>query len=449
MCQVSGRKTDFVSFTSKASDCHRFPHMVSTNHPTIGMDTPTWRGAYDRFLILPQGRINMVTLPPFAALAERGIPERDLWRFSWGLREEFDPVWDMVLEHSTGYSGSFARQVTLNQQSLSDTLTADLVAALEQSAREEAVVLVGSGVLLEAEESHSVTLRYDGEGYVTKTGRMSRGDLFALTKAGKFVATLTAHHGVNTDADHPQPALWTLGPIEQQSGPQRFPRLHADNLKMTISGRHLSNDAHVIVDGRRAEAALSLEGNDVLTIELAKAPEVGMHLLQLQTAGGLLSNDFIFHVTKEATPQSRLTLGEMMHSKGWGQLLGDWVDAGTLGEFRVSLNWKVKNQLLELTTTDQNGPTVAFISVSQTTGDVVHSGTSPDGTSTSGRWDLSAKDGPKMTGQYLSNSGANGDLIFQLLPKDNNAMVFKVGAQRTSDIEMVRKQHTRGSARSL
>ena len=24
-------------------DCHRFPHLVSTNHPTIGMDTPTWR----------------------------------------------------------------------------------------------------------------------------------------------------------------------------------------------------------------------------------------------------------------------------------------------------------------------------------------------------------------------------------------------------------------------
>ena len=115
-------------------DCHRFPHMVSTNHPTIGMDTPTWRGAYDRFLILPQGRIYMVTLPPFAALAEQGIPERELWRFSWGLREEFDPVWDMVLEHSTGFSGSFARQVTLSKQSLADDTTIDLLAALEHPA---------------------------------------------------------------------------------------------------------------------------------------------------------------------------------------------------------------------------------------------------------------------------------------------------------------------------
>ena len=139
-------------------DCHRFPHMVSTNHPTIGMDTPTWRGAYDRFLILPQGRINMVTLPPFAALAEQGIPERELWRFSWGLREEFDPVWDMVLEHSTGFSGSFARQVTLSKQSLADDTTMDLLAALEQSAQEEAIELVGNGVFLGAKKPQSEAL---------------------------------------------------------------------------------------------------------------------------------------------------------------------------------------------------------------------------------------------------------------------------------------------------
>ena len=36
-------------------DCHRMPYWVSTNTPGSGMDTPTWRGAYDRFLILPQG----------------------------------------------------------------------------------------------------------------------------------------------------------------------------------------------------------------------------------------------------------------------------------------------------------------------------------------------------------------------------------------------------------
>ena len=31
-------------------NCHRMPFLVSTNTPGTGMDAPTWRGAYDRFL---------------------------------------------------------------------------------------------------------------------------------------------------------------------------------------------------------------------------------------------------------------------------------------------------------------------------------------------------------------------------------------------------------------
>lgn len=430
-------------------DCHRFPHMVSTNHPTIGMDTPTWRGAYDRFLILPQGRINMVTLPPFAALAEQGIPERELWRFSWGQREEFDPVWDMVLEHSTGFSGSFARQVTLSQQSLNDPITEDIVAALEQSAREEAVVLTGTGVILAKGESQSVSVRFDGEAYTTAVGRMSREDLFGMAKSGKFVGTLTAHHGVNTDADHPQPAIWTLSPIEQQSGPQQFPKLHASNLKMTISARHIGDSAHVIIDGRRAKATVGVESKETLSIELVEAPDVGMHLLQLQSPGGLLSNDFIFHVTSDNDSQAKPTLGELVSANGWQRLLGDWVDVGTRGEFRLSLNWKVQNQLLEMTTIDQNGPTVAFITVDNKTGNVLHSARSPSGASTTGQWDFAAPEGPKMTGRFLSNEGVSGELDFQLLPTGENAMIFKVGAQQTSGIQMIRKQQARNLRSSL
>ena len=41
-------------------NCHRMPYWVSTNTPGSGMDAPTWRGAYDRFLILPQGRLNII-----------------------------------------------------------------------------------------------------------------------------------------------------------------------------------------------------------------------------------------------------------------------------------------------------------------------------------------------------------------------------------------------------
>jgi len=52
------------------------PFWVSTNTPGTGMDAPTWRGAYDRFLILPQGRVNVIDLPFYHPLAEEGIPEK-------------------------------------------------------------------------------------------------------------------------------------------------------------------------------------------------------------------------------------------------------------------------------------------------------------------------------------------------------------------------------------
>jgi YVTN family beta-propeller protein len=41
-------------------NCHRMPFWVSTNTPGTGMEAPTWRGAYDRCLILPQGRLNLI-----------------------------------------------------------------------------------------------------------------------------------------------------------------------------------------------------------------------------------------------------------------------------------------------------------------------------------------------------------------------------------------------------
>ena len=423
-------------------DCHRFPHMVSTNHPTIGMDTPTWRGAYDRFLILPQGRINMVTLPPFAALAEQGIPERELWRFSWGQREEFDPVWDMVLEHSTGFSGAFARQVTLNEQSIADDLTLDLVRSLEQSAREGAIILTGHGVFTGEQIAQTVSLRYQGSAYSSKHGRYSQEELFAKAKTGQFVGTLTAHHGTKSDADHPQPAIWTLGPIQEQSGPQRFPVLHSNKSSMTLSGRYIDADSYIIVNGRRVSGAVELKSDEVLIVELAENPAAGMHLLQLQTPGGLISNDFIFHVTETPQPAPRPTLGEIVENGGWNTLLGDWVDVGTRGEFRLSLNWKIKNQLLELTTIDQNGPSISVIRVDPKSHQIVHAGTNYVGTTTTGKWDFSAREGPKLAASFVTLAGVKGELNMQLVPQRDNAMVLRVGAQQMANVQLMRKPYS-------
>lgn len=302
-------------------DCHRMPFLVSTNTPGTGMDAPTWRGANDRWLILPQGRLNIIDFDFYRRVAERGIPERRVWQFSWAGRRRFDPVWDMVLEGSTGFSGAFARQVTVNEASIDDEITHDLLDALEQSAGEGATVLQVTGAFLDDRTANPVVLQYDvsiGDGaYVAIEASQddddkienrddrtfwSREELISLASHGSFLGTFTALHGVLTDFESPQPAIWTVGPIEAQRGRQDFPILYSKNHRMTVSGRHIHDDAFLVVDGRRVSGTIHVtnDADEKIQIQLATLPKEGMHLLQVQNPDGLLSNDFIFHVTANA-----------------------------------------------------------------------------------------------------------------------------------------------------
>ncbi len=314
-------------------DCHRMPFLVSTNTPGSGMDAPTWRGAYDRWLILPQGRLNIIDFDFFERIARQGIPERNLWQFSWAGRRRFDPIWDMVLENSTGFSGAFARQVTLSKATVGEELTTDLLSALETAAQEGAVQLQVHGVLLRGVKSMQVALHYDpsieGGSYVQVGGKKrvrrktslevgadsaveyptySPQRLAALAAKGQFVGTFTAQQGVWSNVEHPQPGLWTRGPIEQQRGHQVFPILFGDLRTMEISGRHIAKDAHVYVDGHRVEGKVTLGEDDDLSIELLELPNEGMHLVQVQNVEGMFSNDFIFHVV--ADEAAAMTLRE-------------------------------------------------------------------------------------------------------------------------------------------
>lgn len=269
------------------------------------MDAPTWRGAYDRFLILPQGRLNIVEFPFYREVAERGQSEKEIWKFSWGGRERFNPVWDMVLEGSTGYSGAFARQVTLNTTSAKKELTADLLRALETAASDGGVVLEGEGVFLEKGKANPVELQFDNGVYLIKAGdrkAFTREELVSHAQMGTFVGTLTGRHGEKADVESPQPALWTLGTIHEQRGAQEFPILHTDNHTMTISGRYFDKSASIYVDGHRTKASIEVTGGeqDKVLITLDELPKDGMHLIQVQAKNGLFSNDFIFHVARDA-----------------------------------------------------------------------------------------------------------------------------------------------------
>jgi YVTN family beta-propeller protein len=281
-------------------DCHRMPFLVSTNTPGTGMDAPTWRGAYDRWLILPQGRLNIIDFDFYRNVAEKGAPERSVWQFSWAGRKRFDPVWDMVLEGSTGFSGTFARQVTLNKTSIEESLSLQLLDSLEQSAREGGIVLEADGAWLQSKKGQAVNLQFDGENYVETSGTRNvytRADLITFASSGEFIGTFTGQMGSTVDLKHPQPALWTLGAIERQSGRQRFPVLHAEKKVMGMSGRHFGESAHLIIDGRRVEGKIEIQQEkNLVLVSFTDLPSLGMHLLQVQNPNGLFSNDFIFYV---------------------------------------------------------------------------------------------------------------------------------------------------------
>ena len=154
----------------------------------------------------------------------------------------------MVLEGSTGFSGSLGRQVTINSTNTEDSLSKDLLDALELSSSEGAIVLQVEGLILEEGKGRRqianlrpVILQYDsilnGGSYIETAGQrkaFTRDRLFQLANANQFVGTFTGRHGKNADFDNPQPGIWAEGPIEKQRGAQKFPVLSKQN--KNISG---------------------------------------------------------------------------------------------------------------------------------------------------------------------------------------------------------------------
>lgn len=289
-------------------DCHRMPFFVSTNTLGSGMDAPTWRGAYDRFLILPQGRINIIDFPFYREVTEKGQSEEEIWRFSWGGRPRMNPVWRMVVEGSTGFSGAFARQVTLNKSTANDQLTNDLMQALQIAAAEGGVVLEAEGVLINGGQATAIEMQYDPgfqTGVFVSKARdrkiLTWDELIAMAEQGKFVGTFTGRHGENATVDTPQPALWTLGNIYEQRGRQQFPIIHNGDHSIVLSGRNFSDESTIYIDGRRVPGSIEVvdDEREQVRINLPELPAIGMHFLQVQSPGGMFSNDIIFHVTSD------------------------------------------------------------------------------------------------------------------------------------------------------
>lgn len=291
--------------TQTCGACHKMPFLVSTNTPGSGMDAPTWRGAYDRWMLLPQGRLNIIDLMQIVNMGS-SFPERDMWILAGASLD----IWDMVLQTSTGFPGGFARQVTLNSDTARLPETLSLVRALETAAKAGSLILQGEGVRKVRDTIiRPLAIEFEATRYKSRTDSRtySRTRLVKDAADGNILVTLTARLGPNVTVEHPQPALWPVGPIEAQTRTVEIPSLN-DDLELRINARHVLADPLVLIDGRKVAATVACESGDmpacddeVLIVTLERSPtRGGLHFLQIQNAGGLISNDMMIFSEQSA-----------------------------------------------------------------------------------------------------------------------------------------------------
>lgn len=301
---------DNGEFNLACGDCHRMPFWTSTNAAEGGFDAPTWRGAYDKWLVFADGNRNQLSIVPGAA--DRGFPEFEMWG-SANPEVNMDVVWQMVLQGSTGFPGGFARQITLNTRTAGDSVVSSRLALLNQQASAGAMALRLSGAhMVDGKVRHLVGL-FDGVAQQFRTQELSNDvespglvltqeQLLDMAKTGAFVGTITGVSGDKVTDLTPQPMLWTNSHIANQSGRQRFPLVESDYLRMHVRGRHIHPGAHLYINGQRVvDATVRCRAGSLpdctderLIVELSRLPEDGMHLLQVQNNAGLFSNELIF-----------------------------------------------------------------------------------------------------------------------------------------------------------
>jgi len=302
--------------------CHTAPFWAGTNTPGIGMDAPTFRGIYDRFLQLPNGRTNMYQVyqsiggATGVSWSPQNGPDEE---FAYGFAFSSDsarrqsggrPVqgyFSLFEETSTGFAGSFARQVTLDARSADDDATADILEHMERADGDGLIDLRGNGAGIDDGRQllyvfdDGVYRRHDHDGETSET--KTRAQLLSAAADGAITLTLTGRLGVNTDVNHPQPALWLPQGSQRDFPPlQEIPEVSGSRLS-TLYGRHIEEGASFLVDGRRVDASVTCEAGSLptcddeqLRVEFNEDLAPGERLFAIQTPDGLISNELIMVV---------------------------------------------------------------------------------------------------------------------------------------------------------
>lgn len=314
-------------FEKQCGNCHRLPFWVNTNIGGSGMDIPSWRGANDRWKNAPQNRFFFADR---VAGDTRGFPERT------GFTDDSD-MYQMILEGSIGFSGTFARQITLNSDVQKYAYVDPLLDAMELSDAEEGTVLQGEGILFDDDGNGTpISLDYRAQKYFVvgdSDSSYTREELLELSADETLLITLTSRLGEGVDYAHPQPGIWDVGlpvvPLFGGARPAEYPELTV-NSPMRMRGSHVFADANILVNGRRVEGTVSCEvgelpdcKDNIILVQLDALPDTtGMHMLQVQNPHGLFSNDMPIFVLEEeyvAESDNLISSGGTFDGRGaWG-----------------------------------------------------------------------------------------------------------------------------------
>ncbi len=355
---VGGLVDDPDTCADSSAGCHEFPFGAGTNSSTLGgFDSPTMRGMTDRFIQFSMGitgteeildasdtGVRVVGLGGVGATVI-GPPNAFPWNGGAGGYEEsttfssafavFEPIYSRVLltvpgpdlsvdifqmfeEASTGHPGAIGRQVTLNPTTVAGCPACDAeqrLVELEQAAEAGLVNLRGSALL----QGNPRTVAYDTATalyrFTPGAKKLARSALVADVAdggAGVTVATLTAHLRGGISEDSPQPLVVPIGSNCFSTAPSdpRLPSSHpfqlhskyvADGDVVVLNGVVLDTLANggasvSVVVGGAVKVCPDVMGDDFLTVTFATPPSSGFHLLQVQTAGGLLSNEVLLDI---------------------------------------------------------------------------------------------------------------------------------------------------------
>lgn len=302
--------------------CHPPPFTAGTNSFFVNaFEAPTVRGMTDRYLQFSAGVTNvnelLVASPTFSEFPwfpGDGFDEFLIWSAAFGapgngsgFRGSYNvggfDIFQMVEESSTGHSGAFGVQVTVNAATAADPQTDALLAALEKADLDGSVNVRGIGI--RNGSSAILSVFPDGRYKGANSASYDRAELLADAAAGNLDMTFTATHRPGVSAATAQPGIGVdpVGSLLFDGRPD-LPQLPGDN-PMTLNSVRVTDGSSIFVDGLLADGTVTCVGGTFspvcssgeIEVTLTNPPtSSGLHLLQVMNDNGLISNELPIRV---------------------------------------------------------------------------------------------------------------------------------------------------------